>query len=136
MLTNVPLFHLSNKKGLTVLTKRISDSWGDEKEDHTIQRVCFSTEIDGCFSAICPIVGKNMYVYVPKFQIPKEFLHKPTLKQVFDSKMTKEVWSLIDTPVECIGIVKAESYNLFHYKNYIKSFGYFKYKWHWVEKYN
>lgn len=131
---DLKLFHLSSAKGLTVLEKRIPKTLG-EKEDDTIERVCFSTEIDGCFSAICPIFHKKLYLYTPLNPIPKKNLHKPTIKQVFDVKETKEIWALDNIPVKCIGIVMADDSQYEKRKNYITTFYKHTYKWHWIEKY-
>ena len=132
------LYHISNIQGIDILKKQIPQKipgWDWSKEDTSIERVCFSTNIDGCFSAICPIIGEKMYVYSPKNNISNKFLHIPTIEQVFDAKDTNEIWALQNIPVQCIGIVIADDFFLIKKENDIKKYNYFKYKWHWVEKY-
>lgn len=132
------LYHLSNVKGINILKKQIPQKipgWDWSKEDTSIERVCFSTSIDGCFSAICPIIGEKMYVYSPLNYIPFELLRIPTVEQVFDSKDTNEIWALQNILVKCIGIVVADDFSVTKKENYIKRYNYFQYKWHWVEKF-
>ena len=44
------------------------------------------------------------YVYIPKDENLEVYI--PSAEQVFDSFLTDETWSLEDTDVECIGIIK------------------------------
>lgn len=135
------VFHVSHNKKIKLLKKRIPESipiskngLSYSKEDISIERVCFSLTIDGCLSAICPIENKNLYVYIP-IDGKIKFL-KPTIKQVFDSKVTKEVWLLNNVKVKCVGIIHATKLiNKVKHKNYVKSFTEFVYEWKWVEKF-
>lgn len=73
-------------------------------EDKTIARVCFSDSIDKALSALQGDIG-IYYVYTPK-DVSSLELFKPSREEVFDVDYTSEIWSLVDTPVKCIGTIK------------------------------
>ena len=131
------LYHISTYKNIEVLSKCVPKSIPKGKlktlENVTIERVCFSETIDGCLSAICPSINKNLYVYVPIDSNLKPY--KPTLKQVFDSKVTNEMWVMDDVPVKCVGILQTmDIRGKVMHKNYIKVDGFMEYifNWRWM----
>jgi hypothetical protein len=95
------LYHLSTEKDIKTLTAQVPQT--QLFEDNHTKRVCFSTSIDKCLTALMGEIG-TYYVYIPKDENLEVYI--PSTKQVFDSFLTDETWSLEDTDVECIGIIK------------------------------
>lgn len=89
---------------------RIPDCRMDE-EDGKTKRVCFSTSILGCLYAISAInymnTDKIFYVHVPYNYKGK--IHKPTIKQVPDVRITREKWFLNQVRLKCIGKIKIQT---------------------------
>lgn len=78
-------------------------------EDAATKRVCFSTSIIGCLSAInveeyFTCIDRTFYVHVPVGYKGK--IHKPTKKEVPDVIETREKWFLNTVKLKCIGKIK------------------------------
>lgn len=128
------LFHLSPIPNLTVLTPCVPESaiWG--YEDAKQKRVCFSTSIKKCLTAI-HTCDKPYYVYTP---VNQHKAYSPTSIQVFDVAVTNEKWITRPVKVKCIGIIVPTTYTKedVYFPMYCKMFTMFNYDWKWVEKYN
>jgi hypothetical protein len=73
-------------------------------EDSKTKRVCFSTSIDGCLTALSQnCKGKEYYIHTPdgEYQV-----YKPTAQEVPDCKITKEVWVKEPVKIKCIAKIK------------------------------
>ena len=111
------VYHLSKDKNLKTLTPLVpkdTGGKGESLENTEIPRACFSDSIDGCLLAL-GIKDKDFkdnksmtwYMYTPtdKFKgVTNDEVNKS--KQVFDSKVTKELWAVEKTPVSHIGEVE------------------------------
>lgn len=102
-------YHISsdNRNG-EKFKPRVPDCRMDE-EDGKTKRVCFSTSIIGCLSAInvqsyFNAIDKTFYVHVPINYKGK--IHKPTKKEVPDVIETREKWFLNSVKMKCIGKIK------------------------------
>ena len=76
-------------------------------EDNETPRVCFSTSIGGCLTALSRnLTDEILYVHVPEELPPGCTIYHPTTAQVPDCKLTGEVW--LDKPckLSCIGKIK------------------------------
>ena len=127
------LYHLSEDENLTVLTPRIPKYAVGLFEDISTPRVCFAKTISGCLSALQDIPC-TYYVYVPDEEVN---IVVPTTKQVRDSQVNGEVWSLNSVKVKCKGIIKSYDYTktkecIVNGDDYVTRF---YYPWHWVKKY-
>ena len=101
------LFHLStsNLDGKTLKLRIPSNYLIDNGfEDDKTKRVCFSTTIDGCLSAMSSnIKDKEFYVHVPDEEVS---MKTPSIEEVPDVKITHERWILTDVKLKCIGKIK------------------------------
>ena len=96
------LYHISNKSNLKILNPFIPSCALVGHEDRKTPRICFSSRIEGCLSAIdC---ASKFYVYTPIDGIE---VHKPTVDECRDAKYTDEVWALESVPVRCLGRIEA-----------------------------
>ncbi len=99
-------------------------------EDYTTPRVCFSTTIDGCLSALSMnLDNKILYVYTLD-NCSKHNIYVPSIEEVPDCEITNEVWCLEPCTVSYYGTIKITgSYN----KGYEYTYGNGKiaelYKW-------
>lgn len=102
-------------------------------EDNTTKRICFSTSVDKCLTALSQNnTNKYFYVYKPK-SIPK-IIYKPNKKAVPDSEITDEIW--ITDPVDvvevgkihCIGDDGKDGMTFKYGKNDAELYGW-NYKW-------
>ena len=101
-------YHLSEIFGLNMLEPSISDNFMTKNgyEENKTPRVCFAPSIDQCLMAMSAnIKDKGYYVYIP-YNIDVNKLRKPTVKDVPDSTITGEVWSLEPIKVKCVGKIK------------------------------
>ncbi len=77
-----------------VLQQRVPENYMTEHgyEDSEKKRICFSTSIDGCLTALGRNLEKDkvLYVYKPDEKIA---VYKPSKKEVPDVDITDEVWS-------------------------------------------
>lgn len=101
---HISAYNQNNK----IFKPRIPDLKLDLEDDST-KRVCFSTSIKGCLYAInvdeylCCEDG-IYYVHVPRKYKGK--IHKPTVKEVPDVKLTREKWFLNNVRLKCLGKIK------------------------------
>ena len=128
------LFHLSPIPNLTVLTPRIPEAavWGCE--DTKQKRVCFSTSIKRCLTALSDCNGQY-YVYVP---VNQHKAYSPTPTEVVDVSETNEKWITRPVKVKCIGAIVPTTYTKqeIYFPLHNETFGIFTYDWKWVKKYN
>lgn len=101
------LFHLSqsNMDGATI-EPRIPDNYFTKNgyEDGKTKRVCFTPTIGKCLMAMSQkCTDMELFVMVPdgKYQV-----YRPSVKEVPDSKITKEVWIKEPVKLMCIGKIK------------------------------
>lgn len=130
------LIHVSIDKDLKEITPRIPDCAIEGTEDRTIERCCFSDDIDKCLKAIGPICS-TYYVYVAILRKDQK-IFKPSKKEVFDSFLTSEVWTVEPTQVVCVGSIKIKGiYKTIKYHVNQKPYIIHNhiYDWSWIEKY-
>ena len=137
--SNNKLYFISEKQDLKKLEPRIPNNFFTKNgyEDSKTPRVCFSTDIDKCLSALSMnCTNHEYYVYSPA----KDYkVITPTQKQVPDVKITDEKW--ITEPVEliCIGKILCTGDDgkdgmPFKYGNNTAEL--YGWKWKWIEKHN
>ena len=128
------LFHLSPTPNLTILNPRVPETAIGDYEDTKQKRVCFSTSIKRCLTALTDCNGQY-YVYVP---VNQHKAYSPTPTEVFDVAETNEKWITRPVKVKCIGAIVPTTYTKqeIYFPMYCKIFKIFTYKWKWVEKYN
>jgi hypothetical protein len=101
------LYHISENPNLTVMTPRVPQNRLVSKgyENGTIGRVCFAPTIADCISA-APRgkAGEVLYVYLAQGVNP-EYVYKPTINDVPDSKYTHEIWYLKPVNVKRVGVI-------------------------------
>jgi len=101
------LFHVSyeNRGKKIRFSPRIPDSEETAgEEDETTPRISLSPTIEGCLSAIAPIIDTDIYYVYQLINKPK--LYKPTKEQVPDVEKTDEIWALTDTELVLIYKIK------------------------------
>ena len=128
------LFHLSPTPNLTILNPRVPETAIGGYEDTKQKRVCFSTSIKRCLTALSDCNGQY-YVYVP---VNQHKAYSPTSTEVVDVSETNEKWITRPVKVKCIGAIVPTTYTKqeIYFPMYCKIFKIFTYKWKWVEKYN
>ena len=97
------LYFLSDKNNINKLVPRIPDNFLTKNgyEDNTTKRVCFSTSIEKCLTALSQnCKDKEFYVYQPDGDYK---VISPTVDQVPDVKITNEKWICENVNVICIG---------------------------------
>lgn len=129
------LFHLSPIPNLTVLKPFIPETsqWGYENNKQ--KRVCFSTSIKKCLTAI-HTCDRPYYVYTP---VNQHKAYSPTCVEVFDVAVTNEKWITRPVKVKCIGVIvpsTTHTEQAVYFPMYCKTFKIFTYDWKWIEKYN
>ena len=128
------LFHLSPTPNLTILNPRVPETAIGGYEDTKQKRVCFSTSIKRCLTALSDCNGQY-YVYVP---VNQHKAYSPTPTEVFDVAETNEKWITRPVKVKCIGAIVPTTYTKqeIYFPLHGETFGIFTYDWKWVEKYN
>ena len=128
------LFHLSPIPNLTILNPRVPETAIGDYEDTKQKRVCFSTSIKRCLTALSDCNGQY-YVYVP---INQHKAYSPTPTEVVDVSETNEKWITRPVKVKCIGAIVPTTYTKqeIYFPIHNETFGMFTYNWKWVEKYN
>ena len=128
------LFHLSPTPNLTILNPRVPETAIEGYEDTKQKRVCFSTSIKRCLTALSDCNGQY-YVYIP---VNQHKAYSPTPTEVVDVSETNEKWITRPVKVKCIGAIVPTTYTKqeIYFPMYCKIFKIFTYKWKWVEKYN
>ena len=126
------LFHLAwVDKDEEFLYPHIPDT-AAEKEDRSVERVCFAETIDGCIDAFNSNVkdGDELYVHIIDPLSDQELsaadFRIPTPEEVFDCLFTREVWCLKPVQVMCIGKIKLTHIN---WENSDAP------QWKWLEEY-
>ena len=128
------LFHLSPTPNLTILNPRVPETAIGGYEDTKQKRVCFSTSIKRCLTALSDCNGQY-YVYVP---VNQHKAYSPTPTEVVDVSETNEKWITRPVKVKCIGAIVPTTYTKqeIYFPLHNETFGIFTYDWKWVEKYN
>ena len=128
------LFHLSPTHNLTIINPRVQETAIGGDEDTKQKRVCFSTSIKRCLTALSDCNGQY-YVYVP---VNQHKAYSPTPTEVVDVSETNEKWITRPVKVKCIGAIVPTTYTKqeIYFPTHGKTFGIFTYDWKWVEKYN
>ena len=128
------LFHLSPTPNLTILNPRVPETAIGGYEDTKQKRVCFSTSIKRCLTALSDCNGQY-YVYVP---VNQHKAYSPTPTEVVDVSETNEKWITRPVKVKCIGAIVPTTYTKqeIYFPLHGETFGIFTYDWKWVEKYN
>lgn len=129
------LIHLSIISGIKELEPCLPECAIKGYEDDIIDRCCFSDNIDKCLSAIGAYYT-TYYVYIALLK-DNQKVYKPSKKEVFDSFLTDELWTIEPTKVICVGSIKVTKeikripYKI-NQKPYICHFG--VYDWIWKRK--
>ena len=128
------LFHLSPIPNLTILNPRVPETAIGGYEDTKQKRVCFSTSIKRCLTALSDCNGQY-YVYIP---VNQHKAYSPTPTEVVDVSETNEKWITRPVKVKCIGAIVPTTYTKqeIYFPIHGETFGIFTYDWKWVEKYN
>lgn len=106
---NTSLYFISKDRldETEIIRPRIPDNYMTQHgyEDNKTPRVCFSTSIDGCLTALgMNVSNQKFYVYQP---ISDAKVITPTEEQVPDVKITKERWICEPVQLHYIGAIKA-----------------------------
>jgi len=125
---------LSPTPNLTILNPRVPETAIGGYEDTKQKRVCFSTSIKRCLTALSDCNGQY-YVYVP---VNQHKAYSPTPTEVVDVSETNEKWITRPVKVKCIGAIVPTTYTKqeIYFPIHGETFGIFTYDWKWVEKYN
>lgn len=120
-----------------MLKPRIPDNYLTRNgyEDNKTPRVCFSETIDGCLSGLSQnIDGWELYVHVPDGEYE---VIKPTIKQVPDVNITKELWICSNVDIKCIGKIKVKDNGKpgIKYKYGNNEAELYTWDYEWIEKY-
>lgn len=128
------LFHLSPTPNLTILNPRVPETAMGGYEDTKQKRVCFSTSIKRCLTALSDCNGQY-YVYIP---VNQHKAYSPTPTEVVDVSETKEKWITRPVKVKCIGAIVPTTYTKqeIYFPIHGETFAIFTYDWKWIEKYN
>ena len=128
------LFHLSPTPNLTILNPRVPETAIGGYEDTKQKRVCFSTSIKRCLTALSDCNGQY-YVYIP---VNQHKAYSPTSTEVVDVSETNEKWITRPVKVKCIGAIVPTTYTKqeIYFPIHGETFGIFTYDWKWVKKYN
>ena len=128
------LFHLSPTPNLTILNPRVPETAIGGYEDTKQKRVCFSTSIKRCLTALSDCNGQY-YVYIP---VNQHKAYSPTPTEVVDVSETNEKWITRPVKVKCIGAIVPTTYTKqeIYFPIHGETFGIFTYDWKWVKKYN
>ena len=128
------LFHLSPTPNLTILNPKVPETAIGGYEDTKQKRVCFSTSIKRCLTALTDCNGQY-YVYVP---VNQHKAYSPTPTEVVDVSETNEKWITRPVKVKCIGAIVPTTYTKqeIYFPLHNETFGIFTYDWKWVKKYN
>ena len=128
------LFHLSPTPNLTILNPKVPETAIGGYEDTKQKRVCFSTSIKRCLTALSDCNGQY-YVYVP---VNQHKAYSPTPTEVVDVSETSEKWITRPVKVKCIGAIVPTTYTKqeIYFPIHGETFGIFTYDWKWVKKYN
>ena len=128
------LFHLSPTPNLTILNPKVPETAIGGYEDTKQKRVCFSTSIKRCLTALSDCNGQY-YVYIP---VNQHKAYSPTPTEVVDVSETNEKWITRPVKVKCIGAIVPTTYTKqeIYFPIHGETFGIFTYDWKWVKKYN
>ena len=126
------LFHLSPTPNLTILNPRVPETAIGDYEDTKQKRVCFSTSIKRCLTALTDCNGQY-YVYVP---VNQHKAYSPTPTEVFDVAETNEKWITCPVKVKCIGAIVPTTYTKqeISFPLHNETLGIFTYDCKWVNK--
>ena len=125
---------MSPTPNLTILNPRVPETAIGGYEDTKQKRVCFSTSIKRCLTALSDCDGQY-YVYIP---VNQHKAYSPTPTEVVDVSETNEKWITRPVKVKCIGAIVPTTYTKqeIYFPIHGETFGIFTYDWKWVKKYN
>ena len=123
----------------SILTPRVPSNFfsANGYEDTEVPRVCLAPSIQTALMALSyKWANKVLYVYTPAkwYQI-----YTPSIKQVPDVEITKEVWVKELVTLVCLGKIKVlgdkgKNGFKFMYGNHTAEL--YEWDWEWLEKYN
>ena len=121
------LFHLSPTPNLTILNPRVPETAIGGYEDTKQKRVCFSTSIKRCLTALSDCNGQY-YVYIP---VNQHKAYSPTPTEVVDVSETNEKWITRPVKVKCIGAIVPTTYTKqeIYFPLHNETFAIFTYDW-------
>lgn len=100
------LYHLSEKPLPGIMRPRVPENYMTQQgyEDGETPRISVSNSVDGALRALSSnLKGKTLHVYVLETSAK---VHKPTIDQVPDSKITEERWILGDAKPKLVGKIQ------------------------------
>lgn len=102
------LFHVSKYPNLKTLIPKVPVHWATRHglEEGVTARVSFATSIDRCLRAVQSKPNTTFYVYVP-VGIDKQYLRRPSIREVPDARLTNEYWYLKPVNVRLYGVIKS-----------------------------
>lgn len=136
--TNLYLVSRRNLDGL-VLKPRIPNNFLTQNnyEDSKTERVCFSQTVDGAIMGLVSrCSGLELFVHVPDKAVS---YYSPSVTEVPDCKITKEVWVKKPVRLRCVGKIRIlDDTGLpgqpYTYGN--KTAEIHEWDWEWVDKYD
>lgn len=132
-------FISSTNQNDKTLTPRVPSNFFTKNgyEDNKTPRISFAPDIDKCLMGI-PQKCSNMefFVHEPVGHVRTK---NPTIKEVPDSDITKEIWALEPVTLKCIGKIKVigdanEEGISFNYGKQTAEL--YKWNWKWIQKGN
>lgn len=136
----INLYFISENRNLKKLNPRIPSNFLTKNgyEDAKTKRICFSTDIGKCLTALSMnCTGKEYYVYIPNPSKDYKIIN-PTIKQVPDVKITDEKWIIEPVDLICIGRIRctgdAGSVGM-KYKYGNNTAELYEWNFEWIEKY-
>lgn len=102
------LFHVSKNPNIKTLVPKVPNNWLTQNglEEARTPRISFATSVDRCLRGVYATPKTTYYVYVP-VSIDKNYLRRPSVKDVPDRRLTNEYWYLKPVNVRLYGIVKS-----------------------------
>lgn len=130
------IYHLSkeNLNG-TRLIPRVPNNFLVKNgfENAKVMRVSFASSIDGALSALSMnLANTDLYVHIP---VSSVMIHRPSIQEVPDVKITDEVWALSQVKIKAIGKIHVDSAydEPLEYKYGGKyTAALYRWKWSWV----
>ncbi len=117
----ITYYHISLNNRLKVLTPKIPDLITDEEDCKTL-RCCFSDNILGCLRAMpTKYISRSVRRKMPltiykKMGIERPYI--PSFKEVPDSAITREVWTLKKTKIRKVKTIRIKKMSKFNKTRY------------------
>lgn len=136
---NITNYYFLSKQNMDnkTLTPRIPNNYFTKNgyEDNKTPRVCLSKTIDGALMGLSmSLKNQKLYVHIPLNNVK---IVQPTIKQVPDCQITKEVWATDNVLLKCIGVIlvtndKGLDGHVFKYGDNEAEL--YDWDWKWVER--